>query len=30
MNASDLDMVLVSNGLELVHLLAKLGQFDVD
>ena len=29
-DASDLDVVLVSNGLEFVHLDTKLGQFDVD
>ena len=30
MNASDLDIVLVSNGLKQVHSLAKLGQLDVN
>ena len=30
MNASDLDLVLVSNGLEQVHSLSKLGKFYVN
>ena len=30
MNASNLDVVLVSNSLELRHSSAKLGKFDVD